>query len=49
MVGRVQHNGNLHSLRSHQHTQSAGEAGYLGNRIITRTEPPRVSWRVFYL
>lgn len=46
MVGRVQHNGNLHSLRSHQHTQSAGEAGYLGNRIITRTASmPNISHR----
>lgn len=37
MIGRVQYNGSLDSLRLHQHTQGSGEAGYSGNRIIRRT------------
>lgn len=36
MIGRVQYNGSLGSIRLHQHTQSSGEAGYSGNRIIRR-------------
>lgn len=36
MIGRVQYNGSLGSIRLHQHTQSSDEAGYSGNRIIRR-------------
>ena len=36
MVGRIQYNGSLGSIRLHQHTQSSGEASYSGNRIIRR-------------
>ncbi len=34
MVGRVQHNWSLNSLRLHPHKQSSVETGYLGDRII---------------
>ncbi|EBV3280433.1 hypothetical protein DOH34_25160 [Salmonella enterica subsp. enterica serovar Wangata] len=36
MVGHVQHNGSVHSLRLHQRTQSSSETVHLRNRIIRR-------------